>query len=141
MKHVLLIGLLTASVCGVAAPPPDPAKGRAGGPPPLPPYQMRAPLPAGDRLAGGKDGAALFSNRCGACHLAGGMGTNLLTKQRMAAGEPPESGLLANRRDLTQTYVKAIVRHGKLAMPRLTRVEVTDAELDSIAKYLGKAGP
>jgi hypothetical protein len=27
-----------------------------------------------------------------------------------------------------------------LAMPRLTRVEVTDAELDSIAKYLGKAG-
>jgi hypothetical protein len=25
-------------------------------------------------------------------------------------------------------------------MPRLTRVEVTDAELDSIAKYLGKAG-
>jgi mono/diheme cytochrome c family protein len=131
MKSVLLlIGLLAASVCGLAA----------GGPPPIPPYQMRAPLPVGDRLAGGKDGAALFSNRCGACHLAGGMGTNLLTKQRMAAGEPPESGLLANRKDLTQTYVKVIVRRGKLAMPRLTRVEVTDAELDSIAKYLGKAG-
>jgi mono/diheme cytochrome c family protein len=130
MRHVLLIGLLAASVCSLAA----------GGPPPIPPYQMRAPLPAGDRLAGGKDGAALFSNRCGACHLAGGMGTNLLTKQRMAAGEPPESGLLANRKDLTQTYVKVIVRRGKLAMPPLTRVEVTDAELDSIAKYLGKAG-
>jgi mono/diheme cytochrome c family protein len=130
MRHVLLIGLLAASVCSLAA----------GGPPPIPPYQMRAPPPAGDRLAGGKDGAALFSNRCGACHLAGGMGTNLLTKQRMAAGEPPESGLLANRKDLTQTYVKVIVRRGKLAMPPLTRVEVTDAELDSIAKYLGKAG-
>jgi len=147
MKHVLLVGLLAVSVCGLAAPPsPDPAKGRAGGlppsgPPPIPPYQMRAPLPAGDRLAGGKDGAALFSNRCGACHLAGGMGTNLLTKQRMAAGAPPESGLLANRVDLTQTYVKVVVRRGKLAMPRLTRVEVTDAELDSIANFLGKAGP
>jgi mono/diheme cytochrome c family protein len=147
MKRVLLlIGLLAAPVCSLAAPPPtDAAKGSAGvpaagGPPPIPPYQMRAPLPAGDRLAGGKDGAALFSNLCGACHLAGGMGTNLLTKQRMAAGEPPESGLLANRKDLTQTYVKVIVRRGKLAMPRLTRVEVTDAELDSIAKYLGKAG-
>lgn len=129
MKRLpLLIGFLAASVSSLAAPPP------------IPPYQMRAPLPAGDRLAGSKDGAALFSNLCGACHLAGGMGTNLLTKQRMAAGESPESGLLANRKDLTQTYVKVIVRRGKLAMPRLTRVEVTDAELDSIAKFLGKAG-
>jgi mono/diheme cytochrome c family protein len=147
MTRGLLLGLLFASVGSLAAPPSqEPARGPAGapvagGPPPIPPYQMRAPLPAGDRLAGGKDGAGLFSNRCGACHLAGGMGTNLLTKQRMAAGESPENGLLANRKDLTQTYVKVIVRRGKLAMPRLTRVEVTDAELDSIAKYLGKAGP
>ena len=102
---------------------------------------MRAPLPAGDRLAGGKDGAALFSNLCGACHLAGGMGTNLLTKQRVILGEPPESGLLENRKDLTQNYVKIIVRRGRMAMPSLTRVEVTDAELDAIAAYLGKAGP
>jgi cytochrome c5 len=112
----------------------------AAGPPPPPPYQMRAMLPPGDRLIGGKDGAAVFSNRCGACHLAGGMGTNMLTKQRMAAGQPPESGLLANRKDLTRTYVKVVVRRGKQAMPRLTRVEVTDAELDAIAAYLGKAG-
>jgi len=128
--RALLACALAASVCSQAA-----------GAPPPPPYQMRAQLPAGDRLEAGKDGAILFSNRCGACHLVGGMGTNLLTKQRVAAGEPPESGLLANRKDLTQTYVKFVVRHGKLAMPPLTRVEVTDAELDSIAKYLGKAGP
>jgi len=83
----------------------------------------------------------LFSNRCGACHLLGGMGTNLLTKARVAAGQPPESGLLVNRTDLTQSYVKLIVRHGKTAMPPLSRVEVTDAELDAIASYLGKAGP
>ena len=112
----------------------------AAGPPPLPPYQMRAPLPAGDRLEPGRDGAALFSNRCGGCHLAFGMGTNLLTKERMALGQPPASGLLANRTDLTASYVKTVVRHGKLAMPPLSRVEVTDAELDAIAHYLGKAG-
>jgi mono/diheme cytochrome c family protein len=141
MKNISVLALLGAAVCiqaasaqqqGTKAPP--------AGPPPIPPYQVRAPAPAGDRLAGGRDGQALFSNRCGACHLAGGMGTNMLTKQRMAAGQPPESGLLANRKDLTQTYVKAVVRHGKQAMPQLTRVEVTDAELDAIARYLGKAG-
>jgi hypothetical protein len=53
--------------------------------------------------------------------------------------EPPEKGLLANRADLTADYVKSVVRGGKMAMPRLSKVEVTDAELDSIAHYLGKA--
>jgi mono/diheme cytochrome c family protein len=130
--------LVLSAGAHAAAPQPE---SRGGPPPGPPPYQMRAVLPAGDRLAGGGDGAALFSNRCGACHLAGGMGTNLLTKQRIAAGAPAESALLTNRSDLTQAYIRAVVRHGKLAMPRLTRVEVTDAELDAIAKYLGKAGP
>lgn len=138
MKRVALFACLAAAAWPVSAD--APAAIAAGGPPPIPPYQMRAQLPPGDRLLGGKDGAAVFSNRCGACHLAGGMGTNMLTKQRLAAGQPPESGLLANRKDLTRTYVKAVVRRGKQAMPRLTRVEVTDAELDAIAGYLGKAG-
>ena len=47
-------------------------------------------------------------------------------------------GLLANRDDLTADYVKSVVRMGKNAMPRQTRVDVTDAELDKIAAYLGK---
>jgi mono/diheme cytochrome c family protein len=135
MKRILLLTCLAvAAVPSRADAPP------AGGPPPPPPYQMRAQLPPGDRLIGGKDGAAVFSNRCGACHLAGGMGTNMLMKLRLQAGQPPASALLANRTDLTRTYVKTVVRHGYLAMPRLTRVEVTDAELDEIANYLGKAG-
>jgi len=46
--------------------------------------------------------------------------------------------LLTNRKDLTVDFIKMVVRRGKLAMPRLTRVDVTDAELDAIAHYLGK---
>ncbi len=137
MRIFLLAALATASA--LAAPPePQAPGGPTRGPPP---YQMREATPAGDRLAGGRDGAALFSNLCGACHLVGGMGTNMLTRQRVMLGEPPENGLLANRRDLTQTYVKTVVRRGRMAMPSLTRTEVTDAELDAIAAYLGKAGP
>ena len=139
MKRAFFVAAMTMAPA-LATPPTPPAPSGPSPGPPLP-YQMRAPLPAGDRLAGGKDGAALFSNLCGACHLAGGMGTNLLTKQRVILGEPPESGLLENRQDLTQNYVKIIVRRGRMAMPGLTRVEVTDAELDAIAAYLGKAGP
>jgi mono/diheme cytochrome c family protein len=110
----------------------------AGGPPPLPPYQMRAQIAAGDRLKSAVNGADLFSHRCGACHLTFGMGTNLLTAQQVAAGQAPDKGLLANRDDLTADYVKSVVRMGKNAMPRQTRVDITDAELDKVAAYLGK---
>lgn len=137
MKRLFVLAALAIAACGKTQPAATPAHSEA---PPLAPYVMREQLPAGDRLAGDKDGEALFSNRCGACHLAGGMGTNLLMKQRMALGEPPESALLANRQDLSAAYVVSVVRNGKMAMPRLSRVEVTDAELAAIAEYLDKAG-
>jgi mono/diheme cytochrome c family protein len=114
-----------------------PAKGAPGAPPPPPPYQMRPAAPTGNRLAGG-DGKVLFEVHCGYCHLTGGMGTNLLTKQRMALGETPDKGLLVNRTDLTSDYVKQVVRAGKNAMPPQTRVDITDPELDAVALYLGK---
>jgi len=120
----------------------SPALGQApAGKPHLPPfllYQTRGLPPAGDRLARGRDGARLFSNKCGACHLVGGMGTNLLTKKRVAAGLSAEGGLISTRTDIAPDYVKAVVRNGYIAMPRISRVEVTDPELDSIATYLGK---
>lgn len=135
MKRLMVLAALALAACGKAQAPAKPAHSDA---PPLSPYVMREEFPAGDRLADNRDGEALFSNRCGSCHLAGGMGTNLLTKQRLALGEPPENGLLANRRDLPAAYVVSVVRNGKMAMPRLSRVEVTDAELDAIAFYLAK---
>ncbi len=138
MKRTLILAVLALAGCNKA----DDGvhKGPQGGPPPLPPYQIRAEAQPGDRLAAGRDGERAFSNHCGYCHLAGGMGTNLLVKQRVALGEPPENALLTNRNDLTADYVKSVVRLGKVAMPRQTRVDITDAELDAVATYLAKAG-
>lgn len=137
MKRALIVTVLAIAAC---KPADQPQAAAPAGMPPMPLYQTRAADPAGDRLAAGRDGAALFSNRCGACHLDMGMGTNLLTKQMLAGGRPASDAHLANRKDLTAGYVKAVVRSGKNAMPRLSRVEVTEPELDSIALYLGKAG-
>ncbi|MEO7248540.1 MAG: cytochrome c [Novosphingobium sp.] len=136
MKHAAyILPILLLAACEQETPSAPAEKG----PPPPPPYQIRGELPSGDRLAAGRSGKALFEVHCGYCHLAGGMGTNLLIKQRMMAGDPPEKGLLANRTDLTPDYVKAVVRSGKNAMPAQTRVDITNAELDSVATYLGKA--
>jgi len=146
MKKVLVLVLLFALIaCGKKETPPEAASETApapeaqhAGPPPVPIYSMREEAPPGNRLAASRDGKALYEHNCGACHLANGMGANLLTKQRMMLGEPPEKGLLVNRDDLTAAYVETVVRNGKMAMPPLSRVEVTDAELASIALYLAK---
>jgi len=108
------------------------------GAPPFPTYQDIGQPPPGDRLASGRDGATLYRSHCGQCHLPWGMGTNMLTAQRATQGLPPESGLLANRTDLTADYVRTVVRHGTQSMPPLTRVQVTDAELNAIANWLAR---
>lgn len=145
-RAVPLIALALLAACqvkedadGKQASAPSAAKGAPGGPPPPPPpYQMRPEQPSGSRLVAG-DPQRAYELRCGYCHLAGGMGTNLLIKQRIAVGEGPEMALLANRKDLTADYVRIVVRQGKNAMPPQTRVDITDAELEAIAAWLGKA--
>lgn len=132
MSRFLLALALLAPATAMAAP---------GGVPELPPYQVRAAQPAGDRLQPGRDPKAVFEHSCGYCHFPGGMGTNLLTKQMMMMMKrPPSDGLLTNRRDLTADYVKAVVRGGKGAMPAQTRVDLTDAELNAVAAYLAQKG-
>lgn len=139
MRRVLFsAAVLAAAATAAVAQAPHGPMGPPPGPPP--PYQMRPVAPEGDRLKPGGDGKVLFEVHCGYCHLTGGMGTNLLTKQRIMAGETPDKGLLANRTDLTADYVKAVVRMGKGAMPPQTKVDLTNVELDAVAKYLGKAG-
>lgn len=127
---LILAGCLIVGSVRAAEPP--------AGPPPPPPHIMRAQMDGGYRLQSQMEGQAIFSNRCGACHFEWGMGTNLITKQQLAMGNPPTMGLLVNREDLTADYVKAVVRMGKNAMPRQTRVDITDAELAKVAAYLGK---
>jgi hypothetical protein len=47
-----------------------------------------------------------------------------------------EQALLETRKGLTVELVRNAVRRGVLSMPRITRVELADAELDAIARYL-----
>lgn len=77
------------------------------------------------------DGKALYLKECGICHLPGEMATNILSRR---LGK--ERGVLASRSDLTPDFIIGVARHGQLMMPRFSRVEVSDPELEAIAKYL-----
>ena len=85
------------------------------------------------RLASAQDGERMFMRRCGVCHLEGGMGTMVLARRL-----PPDQAPLAARRDINRELVFNAVREGTGSMPRLTRTDVTDAELNAIAAYLAR---
>ncbi len=87
-------------------------------------------------LAAGK---ATFDKWCGICHSEGRYmaGTNgLKTKYK---GE--KTPLLEARTDLPAAVVKVFVRNGVGIMAPFRKTEITDAELEDLAAYLGRNSP
>ena len=81
-------------------------------------------------------GQLAFTHRCGMCHREGGTGTYILAR-RLGA----EKSLLEKRSDLKPDYIRFVVRWGLVNMPRLSRVEVPNQDLDAIAAYLTTPRP
>ncbi len=82
------------------------------------------------------DGKQLFHQKCAMCHGPVGMGTGLLARRMK-----PEVAQLEMRDDLSAAYVERAARVGILNMPPITRGDVSDAQLASIAQYLSKGKP
>jgi mono/diheme cytochrome c family protein len=85
-----------------------------------------------DRSARSAD-ERLYVEKCSMCHRQMGMGTVILAR-RMDA----KLARLEARDDLTPDYVTTAVRQGIGNMPRISRGEVSDAQLSRIVRYLTK---
>jgi mono/diheme cytochrome c family protein len=91
------------------------------------------PKPASTVATNPADGADLFKVKCGGCHLEGGFGTRVLSR-RTEAGK----ALLEARTDLQADYVRTVARRGIGSMPMFREAELSDAQLDAIARHLAK---
>lgn len=80
-----------------------------------------------------QDGAALFGEKCGMCHKAGGMGTGILGRRLQG-----EQALLENRSDLKAEFIATVVRNGFGVMYPISRGEVSDEQLAKISRHLVK---
>lgn len=76
-------------------------------------------------------GQALFESRCALCHRGSGPGVFMLERR---VGK--EQAILEQRDNLTAAYLQAVVRNGIGSMPRFSRGELTDAELQALSTYL-----
>jgi len=86
------------------------------------------PAPSAALLAQGQQA---FAHRCGMCHREGGTGTFILAR-RLGA----DSSLLEKRTDLRPEYIRYVVRWGLVNMPRISRVELPNADMDALVAYL-----
>ena len=78
----------------------------------------------------------LFAEKCGMCHRSSGMGTGLVSRRYPKGQEQLEA-----RTNLSAAFVTTVVRHGLNNMPALSRAEVSDPQLASIASYLARGNP
>lgn len=78
-------------------------------------------------------GQGIYGEKCGMCHRADGMGTFILGRRI-----EPERVFLEDRDDLQPDFVKTVVRNGFGLMFPMSRGEVSDEQLETIADYLAK---
>lgn len=76
-----------------------------------------------------------FADACATCHENNGFGVQVLTA-RLGA----ERASLRRDSPLPPAYVRLVVRNGLGAMPAMSRIEITDAELDAIIAELAQGG-
>lgn len=79
-----------------------------------------------------------FDKWCAHCHRSGLYMAGTLGLQVKYKGTSVPA-LLEQRTDLTPEIVKTFVRHGSNSMPPFRKTEISDAELDALAKYLSKS--
>jgi mono/diheme cytochrome c family protein len=89
-----------------------------------------------DSYAGGR---AVYTKWCAPCHDPGIIhpGTNALTVKYRGV----KPGVLLEWKDLPPDTVRYLVRHGISVMPQFRKTEISDADLDALAKFLSRNTP
>lgn len=84
-------------------------------------------------------GKQVFDKWCAACHAPNDQSPGTLALNAKYKGAIPAA--LEDRQDLSPAMVKYFVRHGISVMPFFRKTEISDTELDALARYLQKTPP
>lgn len=87
--------------------------------------------------AGGDPGKVEFERACAVCHGEGPDRPGTSSLQVKYEGKLP--ALLEQRTDLKPDLVRYYVRNGVAMMPRFRKTELSDAQVEAIARYLSRA--
>lgn len=137
IRQALGFGLLFMALTGCSEDSSTDAQTGAGPiiaqPPAEQPAVQTAPPEVASPPAVARTGEDIYNLQCKACHDPGGGHPAILL---LAEKHGAEKSVIKGREDLTEDYIKSIVRNGLLEMPPFRPTEVTDEELDLIAAYI-----
>ncbi len=91
----------------------------------------------GASAQGADRGKQVFDYWCATCHAPGPGHPGTQSLEVKYEGVIPS--VIEDRTDLTPDMVKLFVRQGVGSMPFFRKTEVSDADLDALAAYLGDA--
>lgn len=80
-------------------------------------------------------GEKVYQQWCIHCHGEDNSGPGTL---RLTWDKGKDKSLLTERDDLDRAYVQTIVRHGLDEMPSFRITEISEAELNALADFLGR---
>ncbi|SDB50726.1 Cytochrome C oxidase, cbb3-type, subunit III [Pseudomonas sp. NFACC23-1] len=86
-----------------------------------------------------QQGKKVFDKWCAACHAPGDQTPGTLALNAKYKGAIPAA--LEDRQDLSPAMVTYFVRHGISVMPFFRKTEISDAELETLTRYLQKKPP
>ena len=81
-----------------------------------------------------RKGQQVYQKWCSPCHAPGANMPGTAALEFHYKGSKP--AVLEERTDLTPAMVKSSVRNGVSVMPRFRKTEISDADLDAMARYL-----
>jgi (+)-pinoresinol hydroxylase len=86
---------------------------------------------------GADPGKVAFENACAVCHGEGADHPGTSSLQIKYGGKLPAP--LEQRKDLKPELVRVYVRNGFAMMPRFRKTELSDEQVEAIARYLSRA--
>ena len=99
-------------------------------------WPVAALLALNGAVAASPDGAVVYDQWCAPCHAPG---ISHPGTQALLAKYPGDwKGVLRDWKELTPDYVRLIVRQGISVMPHFRKTEISDAELDALARYIAR---
>ena len=78
-------------------------------------------------------GERVYSRWCAGCHMDSPFAPGTIQLKQTRG---PDKALIEQRADLSEAYVRLLVRKGFAGMPLFRRTEITDADLDALVAYL-----
>jgi mono/diheme cytochrome c family protein len=100
---------------------------------------IMVPLTGGAQESTLARGQEVFAQWCGACHAPGPRHPGTQALDALYKGAKPAA--LEQRTDLTPELTRAFVRTGVSVMPPFRKTEISDADLEALARYLAPKSP